>query len=41
MTLEGERLLELHNSVSVASGMSHREYNQTAVSYCSQFLIHQ
>ena len=34
MTLEGVRLLELHSSVSVASGMSHQEY-QTAVSYSS------
>ena len=25
MTLEGARLLELHSSVSVASGMSHHE----------------
>ena len=38
MTLEGARLLELHSSVSVASGMSHHEYNQIAVSYSSQFL---
>ena len=38
MTLEGERLLELHSSVSVASGMSHHELNQTAVSYSNQFL---
>ena len=30
MTLEGARLLELHSSVSVASGMSHHEYNQPA-----------
>ena len=27
MTLDGARLLELHSSVSVASGMSHHEYN--------------
>ena len=36
MTLEGERLLELHSSVSVASGMSAASVfveNQTAVSY--------
>ena len=37
MTLEGARLLELHSSVSVESGMSHHELNQTAVSYSSQF----
>ena len=41
MTLEGERLLELHSSVSVASGISHPELNQTAVSYCSKFLTEQ
>ena len=41
MTLEGARLLELHSSVSDASGMSHHEYNQTAVSYSSQFLTKQ
>ena len=41
MTLEGAELLELHSSVSVASGMSHHEYNQTAVSYCSQFVTKQ
>ena len=41
MTLEGATLLELHSSVSVASGMSHHEYNQTAVSYSSQFLTNQ
>ena len=33
MTLDGTRLLELHSSVYVASGMSHREWNQAAVSY--------
>ena len=38
MTMAGARLLELHSSVSVASGMSHHEKNLTAVSYCSQFL---
>ena len=38
MSLEGARLLELDSSVSVASGMSHHEYNQTAVSHSSQFL---
>ena len=27
MTLDGARLLELHSSVSVASGMSHQKYN--------------
>ena len=41
MTLEGARLLELHSSVYVASGMSHHELNQTAVSYSSQFLTKQ
>ena len=41
MTLEGARLLELHCSVSVASGMSHHEKNQTAVTYSSQFLTKQ
>ena len=41
MTLEGAKLLELHSSVSVASGMSHHEYNQTAVSYSSKFLTKQ
>ena len=38
MTVEGARLLELHSSVSVASGMSHHVWNQTAVSYSSQFI---
>ena len=38
MTLEGTRLFEPHSSVSVASGMSHHEWNQTAVSDSSQFL---
>ena len=38
MTLESARLLELHSSVSVASGISQHELNQTAVSYSSQFL---
>ena len=38
MTFEGTRLLKLHSSVSVASGMSHHELNQTAVSYSSKFL---
>ena len=32
---------EVHSSVSVASGMSHDEYNQTADSYSSQFLTKQ
>ena len=41
MTLEGEELLELHRSVSVASGMSHPELNQTALRYSSQFLTKQ
>ena len=41
MTMEGARLLEVHCSVSVACGMSHHEYNQIAVSYCSQFLTKQ
>ena len=41
MTLAGARLLKLHSSVSVASGMSHHELNQTAVSYSSQFLTKQ
>ena len=41
MTLEGARLLKLHCSVSVASGMSQHESNQTAVSYSSQFLTKQ
>ena len=41
MMLEGARLLELHSSVSVASGMSHHEKNQTSVSYSSQFLTKQ
>ena len=35
MTLEGARLLELHSSVSVASGMSHHKYDQAAVSNSS------
>ena len=38
MTLEGERLLELHSSVSVDSGMSHHFLNQTAVSYIDIFV---
>ena len=38
MTMEGTRLLELHSSGSVASGMSHHELNQTAVIYSSHFL---
>ena len=41
MSLEGARLLELHSSVSVASGMSHHELSQTAVCYSSQFLTKQ
>ena len=41
MTLEGSRLLDLHSSVSVASGMSRHEQNQTAVSYRSRFLTKQ
>ena len=41
MTLEGARLLEVHSSASVASWMSHHEYNQTAVNYSSQFLTKQ
>ena len=41
MTLEGARLLELHSSVSVASEMSHLEYNKTAVSYSNQLLTKQ
>ena len=41
MTLEVARLHELHSSVSVASGMSHHEQNQTAVSYSIQFLTKQ
>ena len=41
MTLEGARLLELHRSVSVASGMSHHVQSQTAVRYNSQFLTKQ
>ena len=41
MTLDGTRLLELHSSVYVASGMSHREWNQAAVSYSSQFLTNE
>ena len=41
MTLEGARLLELHSSVSVTSGMSRREQNQTAMRYSSQFLTKQ
>ena len=32
---------ELHNFVSVASEMSNREYDQTAVSVSSQFLTKQ
>ena len=39
MTLECARLLDLHSSAYVASGMSHHEYNQTAVSYSSQLLV--
>ena len=31
------RLFELHRTVFVASGVSHNEKNQTAMSYCSQF----
>ena len=38
MTLEDARMLELHNSVSVASGISHHELIQTAVSYSNEFL---
>ena len=38
-TLEGATLLELHSSVSVASGMSHHEWNQAAMRYSSQLLI--
>ena len=41
MTLEGARLLELHSSLSVASGMSHHEHSKTAVSYSSKFLTKQ
>ena len=41
MNFEGARLLELHRYVSDASGMSHHEYNQTAVGYSSQFLTKQ
>ena len=41
MTLQGARLFELHKSVSVASGMSHHELNQTAMSYSRQFLTKQ
>ena len=37
MTLEEARLLMLHSFVSFASGMSHHELNQTAVSYSNQF----
>ena len=39
--LEGERILELHRSVSVASGLSHHKYKQTAVRYSSKFLTKQ
>ena len=35
MTLEGARLLELHSSVSVASGMSHKRF----ISYV--YIVHQ
>ena len=38
MIKEGARLLELHSSVFVVSGMSYNEWNQTAVSYSNQFL---
>ena len=41
MTLEGARLLQMHSSVSVASGMSDQELCQTALSYNSQFLTKQ
>ena len=41
MTLEGARLLELHRSVSVESGMSHHDENQTTVSHGCQFMTKQ
>ena len=41
MNLEGARLLKMHCSVSVSSGMSHHEWNHTAVSNSSQFMTKQ
>ena len=40
MTLEGARLLELHSSVSVASGMSHHDTIVLFSCFLIDFLLH-